>query len=221
VPVDRNSLPKDPEILQQMLVDLTTQLDQTQRLLSQLLSAKSGTRSEQLSADQLRLFVQELNAPESEGAAEAQKDEDVPPGSTSNSKEDQAQSRRRGRRTLPAHLKRERIEHDLAEEDKHCACCSQDLRPIGEETSERYEYIPAQLLVIEEICGRRIATGAGDRQQNSRPSARASPGKDLQPLWGGDSGPDHGRLDAAIGGVTRSFVCSTEAVRAEFEGGGD
>ena len=26
VPVDRNSLPKDPEILQQMLVDLTTQL---------------------------------------------------------------------------------------------------------------------------------------------------------------------------------------------------
>ena len=62
VPVDRNSLPKDPEILQQMLVDLTTQLDKTQRLLSQLLSAKSGTHSEQLSADQLRLFVQELNA---------------------------------------------------------------------------------------------------------------------------------------------------------------
>jgi hypothetical protein len=55
VPVDRNSLPKDPEILQQMLVDLTTQLDKTQRLLSQLLSAKSGTHSEQLSVDQLRL----------------------------------------------------------------------------------------------------------------------------------------------------------------------
>ena len=30
VPVDRNSLPKDPEILQQMLVDLTAQLDKTQ-----------------------------------------------------------------------------------------------------------------------------------------------------------------------------------------------
>ena len=49
-------------------------------------------------------------------------------------------------------MKRERIEHDLAEEEKHCACCSQDLRPIGEETSERYEYIPAQLLVIEDVC---------------------------------------------------------------------
>jgi hypothetical protein len=60
VPVDRNSLPKDPEILQQMLVDLTSQMEKTQRLLAQLLAAKSGTQSEQLSADQLRLFTQEL-----------------------------------------------------------------------------------------------------------------------------------------------------------------
>ena len=58
VPVDPDSLPHDPAILKQMLVDLTTQLDKTQRLLTQLLAAKSGTRSEQLSADQLRLFTQ-------------------------------------------------------------------------------------------------------------------------------------------------------------------
>jgi len=85
VPVDRNSLPKDPEILQQMLVDLTTQLDKTQRLLAQLLRAKSGTRSEQLSADQLRLFTQELA--QEFGAAEAateaetdsKQDQDLPP----------------------------------------------------------------------------------------------------------------------------------------------
>jgi transposase len=44
------------------------------------------------------------------------------------------------------------MEHDLTEEEKHCAACSQDMRPIGEETSERYEYIPAQLLVIEDVC---------------------------------------------------------------------
>ena len=78
MPVDPNSLPQDPEILKQMLVDLTTQLDKTQRLLRQLLEAKSGTHSEQLSADQLRLFAQELNAPEA--ATEKQKDEDdLPP----------------------------------------------------------------------------------------------------------------------------------------------
>ena len=60
MPVDPKSLPQDPKILQQMLVDLTAQLDKTQRLLRQLLAAKSGTRSEQISADQLRLFAQEL-----------------------------------------------------------------------------------------------------------------------------------------------------------------
>ena len=57
-----------------------------------------------------------------------------------------------GRQPLPRHLKRERIVHDLAEEEKHCSACQQDLRPIGEESSERYEYIPAQLTVIEDIC---------------------------------------------------------------------
>jgi hypothetical protein len=55
-----DSLPHDPTILKQMLVVLTTQLDKTERLLTQLLAAKSGTRSEQLSADRLRLFAQEL-----------------------------------------------------------------------------------------------------------------------------------------------------------------
>ena len=41
--------------------------------------------------------------------------------------------------------------HDLAER-KSTARCQQDLRPIGEESSERYEYIPAQLTVIEDVC---------------------------------------------------------------------
>jgi transposase len=34
----------------------------------------------------------------------------------------------------------------------HCEACHQDLRPIGEETSERYEYVPAQLTVVEDVC---------------------------------------------------------------------
>ena len=46
---------------------------------------------------------------------------------------------------------RERIVHDLAEAEKHCGCCGKDLRLIGEETSERYEYIPASMKVIEDV----------------------------------------------------------------------
>jgi transposase len=150
VPVDPKSLPQDPEILKQMLVDLTAQLDKTQRLLRQLVTAKSGTRSEQLSVDQLRLFGQEVGV--EQPAVTPQNDGDAPPPASDASNSNDSKQQRRGRRPLPGHLKRERVEHDLAETEKHCEACHQDLRPIGEESSERYEYIPAQLLVIEDVC---------------------------------------------------------------------
>jgi transposase len=76
-------------------------------------------------------------------------DDKNPPASPGNT-----EANPRGRRPLPAHLKRERIVHDLDEAEKHCAVCAQDLREFGEETSERYEYIPAQLIVIEDVCKR-------------------------------------------------------------------
>ena len=149
--IDPNSLPQDPEILKQMLVDVTVQLDKTQRLLRQLLAAKTGVRSEQLSADQLRLFAQELGVdPRSAEGTKKEDDADNEPPAEANS--NAPESKPRGRRPLPSHLKRERIVHDLAEADKHCADCGEDLRHIGEEVSERYEYIPAQMLVVEDAC---------------------------------------------------------------------
>lgn len=153
MPIDPKSLPQDPEILKQMLVDLTTQLDseqsrriKTEHLLRQLLTAKSGTRSEQLSEDQLRLFAQDLGM--AELPAKQDDNDEGPPAPNS----DISLRKPRGRRPLPSHLKRERIVHDLCEQDKHCTSCDEDLRRIGEEVSERYEYIPAQMLVIEDAC---------------------------------------------------------------------
>jgi hypothetical protein len=151
VPIDPNSLPQDPEVLKQMLVDVTVQLDKTQRLLRQLLAAKTGVRSEQLSADQLRLFAQELGVG-SRSAEDTMKDDDADNEPPAESNSNSPASKPRGRRPLPPHLKRERIVHDLAEADKHCGGCGEDLRHIGEEVSERYEYIPAQVLVIEDAC---------------------------------------------------------------------
>jgi hypothetical protein len=53
VPVDRQQLPKDVNVLQQMVLDLVAQLDTEQsrrlkveRLLRQLLEARSGRKSE-------------------------------------------------------------------------------------------------------------------------------------------------------------------------------
>ena len=142
-----------------MVLDLIAQLDaekarrlKTENLLRQLLAARSGRRSEQITEEQLALFEAELKAQGvnvedlSKDGGSGPDDKD-PPASA-----DSSGAKPRGRNSLPAHLKRQRIVHDLAEAEKHCAACAQDLREFGEETSERYEYIPAQLIVIEDVC---------------------------------------------------------------------
>lgn len=53
LPVDPKTLPEDAEALKKMLVDVTAQLDRTERLLRQLLQAKTGRKSEQLSRENL------------------------------------------------------------------------------------------------------------------------------------------------------------------------
>jgi transposase len=131
-----------------MLVDLTAQLDRTERLLRQLLASKTGRKSEQLSREQLALFAAEagITLPEAEPPREDDDHHLPPPASPC------GESRAHGRKPLPRHLKRERVEHDLAESEKHCGDCGEDLRRIGEEVSERYEYVPAQMKVIEDAC---------------------------------------------------------------------
>lgn len=149
MPVDPTTLPQDAETLRKIVVDLTAQLDRSERLLRQLLSARSGRRSEQLSREQLALFAAELGVTLPEADERAEDNGDDPPSGASSGNQPAAP---RGRKPLPRHLKRERVEHDLADEEKHCGECGEDLRRIGEEISERYEYIPAQMKVIEDAC---------------------------------------------------------------------
>jgi transposase len=55
-----------------------------------------------------------------------------------------------GRRPLPAHLPRRRVEIDLADVDKQCPCGHTRTR-IGEDVSEKLEYEPASFVVIETV----------------------------------------------------------------------
>ena len=59
--------------------------------------------------------------------------------------------KRVGRKIDTSKLPRERCIHDLAESDKKCSCCGNELEKIGEDKSEQLEYIPAQIKVIEHI----------------------------------------------------------------------
>jgi transposase len=160
VAFDSKHLPEDPKVLQQMVLDLIAQLDRecTERnkievLLRELLDARRNRKSEQLSTDQLALFAVAWQARQAEAEPTKPKDsDDDDPNANPGAGESAPKKRKGGRQALARHLKRERIVHDLAEEEKHCSTCQQSLRPIGEESSERYEYIPAQLTVIEDIC---------------------------------------------------------------------
>ncbi len=154
-PIDPNTLPKDVNLLCKIIVDLCTQLqqestekDKYRSLLRELLDAQRGRKSEQLSKEQLALFEELWKA--SEGAED---EEDAEP--EAEQKQDQAQQpqakKRSGRQPLAKDVIRERIVHDLNEAEKHCDGCGKDLRFIGEETSERYEYIPASIKVIEDV----------------------------------------------------------------------
>src|SRR5215471_4199604 len=156
MPIDPNQLPQDADTLRKIVLDLVAQLDRAfaeqhkyENLLRELLEAQRNRKSEQLSKEQLALFEAAWQAchPQEESAA-AEDDDDI-----DNHPEGQPQTHKRGgRQPLARHLIRERIVHDLAESEKHCNSCGQNLRLIAEETSERYDFIPASLRVIQDVC---------------------------------------------------------------------
>lgn len=143
------SEPTDLATAQALIATLRDELTRTQRevttlrhQLDVLCQRLFGKKSERVSPDQLRLaFAQLANEP---GAVSEPVEMD--------SGERPGRARRRGRptgrRPLPAHLPRQRVEIDVSEADKICACGHAKTR-IGESVSEKLEYVPASLRVIE------------------------------------------------------------------------
>jgi transposase len=180
-PIDPNTLPKDVDVLRKIVVDLCEQLrhessekEKYRSLLRELLEAQRDRKSEQLSKEQLALFeaLWKSSDPEeadSEPASEEEQEE---------SKEAPA-PKRSGRQPLARNVTRERIVHDLADSEKHCDGCGKDLRLIAEESSERYEYIPASIKVIEDVrlkyaCDCTVKTADKPAQPIEKSTAGAS-----------------------------------------------
>ena len=55
-----------------------------------------------------------------------------------------------GRKPLPAHLPRQRIEYDLSESEKVCPCCAHPLHRLGEELSEQL-HIEVKASVLQHV----------------------------------------------------------------------
>ncbi len=156
--VDPNALPKDVDELQKLVAELCERLkheasekDKYRSLLRELLDAQRNRKSEQLSKHQQTLFetLWKANQPDAE---EAEPEQDAAPSAEQEQQPEKSQDKKRsGRQPLARHLVRERVIHDLATSEKHCNCCGKDLHLVGEETIERYEFIPAVMKVIEDV----------------------------------------------------------------------
>jgi transposase len=180
VRIDPANLPDNPDLLRQIVVDLATQLDEHERryqrvqnILEQLLRWRFGPKREKFDERQMLLFAVQWEA---EGrtaqqlAEELGLDDDDPLAPEEEPAAKPAKRRGHGRRPLPRSLSRERIEHELSETERQCPQCSKPMEKIGEEVSERLEYVPASLKVIEDVRGKYACRCGGGLKTAPKPS---------------------------------------------------
>jgi transposase len=123
------------QALQVEIGSLKANLEAVQFQLAQLQRMVFGTRREQLNIDaQTGLLFEVAPAPAAEPVT---REITVAP------------KKKPVRERLPAHLPREIEIIDLPEEEKPCPCCGGARHVIGEAVSEKLDYVPATLKVIE------------------------------------------------------------------------
>ena len=152
--INPNQLPSDPAALRQMVMGLLGEamererkLRQLQHWVEQLLRARYGPRRERVDENQLFMFAAEILA-RAEKTPPASGETEAPPAGAKST----PQRRGHGRSALPKSLPRQRVVHDLGEGARQCPQCQGELKRMGEAVSERLEYVPASLVVIEEVC---------------------------------------------------------------------
>ena len=126
----------------EQLVAKEHELQRVRHWLEQLLRHRYGQKRERVDENQLFMFAVEL----------ASTGQDAPPESKPASGAPRPTPQGHGRQRLPQSLERRRVVFDLAAEERRCPECQSELKHIGEEISERLEYVPASLHVIQEAC---------------------------------------------------------------------
>ena len=177
------ALPNDVETLRQMVSQLLADLRKAERenldLQHQLGWFKRhvfGRRSEKLDPNQLALFAELRQQLEAAQEAEDQAIE----GQSALS---QCKPSGHGRRPLPAHLPRERLEYHPDESDRTCPSCHTPMNKIGEEITEELDYVPASFIVREHVrikyACKRCQEGVVIGELPPRPIDKGRPGPGL------------------------------------------
>jgi transposase len=155
--IDPHNLPEQAGLLRQIVLQLLQVVEDKERLLErvqhqlqQLLRQRYGPRRERVDENQLFLFAAQIIAASLAGAAEpaatGREEGAEVSGATS-----EAKHKGHGRKPLPASLERRRVVFDLDEGQRQCPHCQKPMQQIGEDISERLEFVPASLHVIEEV----------------------------------------------------------------------
>jgi transposase len=121
----------------------TRAIEQLQHQLQQLLRRLYGRSSEKIDPQQMLLFEKLLD----QLAPRTVVERVVPPEPTAPSPVQKGH----GRRRLPADLPRDKVIHDLPDEEKPCPCCGRMRHVIGQEVSEQIDYVPPKISVVEHV----------------------------------------------------------------------
>ena len=145
-------------------------IEQLQHQLQQLLRRLFGRSAEKIDPRQMVLFETLLNglAPRTDAPIEE--------SSPASSRE---KRNGHGRRRLPSDLPRQKIVHDLPEDQKPCPCCGTMRHVIGQEVSEQLDYVPAKLTVLEHVrltyacrhCEQQVAEGGSQVVTADKPAS--------------------------------------------------
>lgn len=151
--LDPPALPNDLSVCHQMIAELLRALRterrdraEVQQRLDALLRKLYGPRPTPSNPDQLLLFADDADNNVSPPVA--------PPAPTSPPENEdekpnrRGQSKPHGRRRPPEHLRREPKRYELTAAERACPACGQERQPIGIETTEQYDYKPAEVFVI-------------------------------------------------------------------------
>ncbi len=133
--------------LNEQLDTASRKISQMEHQLQQLLRRLYGRSSEKIDPKQMALFAEMLKELEAQTppVEEERGQAEYPIGNARDTRTGH------GRRRIPDDLPRERVIHDLPDDEKPCPCCGTMRTLIGQETSEQLDYVPAKLKVIEHV----------------------------------------------------------------------
>jgi len=177
------SLPNDPAILKALFADMSAEHEAVVAEHEAVVADKNGYISQL--EEQVRLFKAIVFQAKSERQALPGKDEtqywlfDESEMFAGDADEPEdvavpAHSRKKkGRRPIPAEYPRVEVIHDILEEDKVCDCGC-ELTRIGEEVSEKLDFIPAKVQVVRHIRPK-YACRACEGVEDDGPTVRTAP----------------------------------------------